>query len=124
MQAFVFNLRRDKFKDQRVRRAFNLAFDFEDINRTIFYGLYERISSYLPRPRARLLGPAGGTRAARSWRAVRDKVPASVFTTPYKNPVGGTPEAVRNNLREADRLLQEAGWELKDGRRVNAKGEP
>ena len=46
MQAFVLNLRRDKFKDQRVRRAFNLAFPFEEMNRTIFYGLYERTSSY------------------------------------------------------------------------------
>ena len=46
MQAFVLNLRRDKFKDQRVRRAFNLAFPFEELNKTIFYGLYERPSSY------------------------------------------------------------------------------
>ena len=46
MQAFVFNLRRDKFKDPRVRRAFNYAFDFEDMNRALFFGQYKRINSY------------------------------------------------------------------------------
>ena len=46
MQAFVMNLRRAWFQDARVRRAFNLAFDFEDINRTIFYGLYRRVNSF------------------------------------------------------------------------------
>ena len=46
MQAFSFNIRRNKFKDARVRRAFNFAFDFEEMNRTIFYGQYKRIASY------------------------------------------------------------------------------
>src|SRR4029079_4379272 len=46
MQAFVLNTRRDKFKDARVRRAFNFAFDFEEMNRTIFFGQYKRIGSY------------------------------------------------------------------------------
>jgi len=54
---------------------------------------------------------------------VRDKVPPQVFTTPYRNPVNETPEASRANLREADRLLREAGWEVKNGRRVNPRGE-
>ena len=54
---------------------------------------------------------------------VRNQVPPTVFTTPYANPMSDSPEAIRNNLREADRLLREAGWELKDRRRVNAKGE-
>ncbi len=56
---------------------------------------------------------------------MRDKVPAEVFTTPYTNPVGGNPEAVRANLREAVRLLREAGYEVRDQKLVNAKtGEP
>ncbi|WP_239510591.1 ABC transporter substrate-binding protein, partial [Klebsiella aerogenes] len=46
MQAFVFNLRNDKFKDERVRRAFNLAMNFEEMNRALFNGLYRRIDSY------------------------------------------------------------------------------
>lgn len=122
MQAFVLNMRRDKFKDQRVRRAFNLAFPFEELNKTIFYGLYERPSSYFYGLDLASSGlPAG--KELEILESVRDKVPASVFTTPYRNPVNDSPEAIRGNLREADRLLKEAGWDIKNGRRVNAKGE-
>ena len=46
MQAFAFNIRRDKFKDPRVRRAFNYAFDFEEMNKQMFFGQYRRIDSY------------------------------------------------------------------------------
>ncbi|WP_423790802.1 extracellular solute-binding protein [Microvirga solisilvae] len=122
MQAFVLNLRRDKFKDERVRRALNLAFPFEEINKAIFSGQYERTASYFHGLDLASSGLPEGQELA-ILESVRDKIPASVFTTPYKNPVSDTPEAVRNNLREADRLLREAGWESKGGRRVNAKGE-
>jgi microcin C transport system substrate-binding protein len=122
MQAFVLNMRRDKFKDQRVRRAFNLAFPFEELNKTIFYGLYERPSSYFYGLDLASSGLPEG-KELEILESVRDKVPASVFTTPYKNPVNDSPETVRNNLREADRLLKEAGWDIKNGRRVNARGE-
>lgn len=123
MQALVLNLRRDKFKDPRVRRAFNLAFDFEDINRTLLSGQYERVSSYFHGLELASSGLPEGRELA-ILEPYRGRVPAEVFTTPYKNPVGGNPEAARANLREADRLLREAGWELKGGRRVNARGEP
>nr|WP_255726346.1 extracellular solute-binding protein [Microvirga sp. ACRRW] len=122
MQAFVFNLRRDKFKDERVRRAFNLAFPFEELNKAIFSGQYERIASYFQGLDIASSGLPEGQELA-ILESVRDKVPQEVFTTPYKNPVNDTPDAVRNNLREADRLLREAGWEAKGGRRVSAKGE-
>lgn len=120
MQAFVFNLRRPRFQDQRVRRAFNLAFDFEETNRTLFYGLYQRIDSFFYGTELAASGlPEGLERDI--LESVRDKVPATVFTAPYTNPVNGTPEAVRANLREAVRLFGEAGYELKGGRLV-AKG--
>jgi microcin C transport system substrate-binding protein len=123
MQAFVLNLRRDKFKDERVRRAFNLAFPFEDMKRTLFFGLYERVGSYF---HGLELASSSGLPEGQELailESVRDKVPPQVFTTPYRNPVNETPEASRANLREADRLLREAGWEVKNGRRVNARGE-
>jgi microcin C transport system substrate-binding protein len=123
MQAFVLNLRRDKFKDPRVRRALNLAFPFEEINKTIFSGQYERTASYFHGLDIASSGLPQGQELA-ILETFRDKVPPEVFTTPYKNPVGDTPDAIRNNLREADRLLKEAGWEVKDRRRVNARGEP
>lgn len=120
MQAFVFNLRRPRFSDRRVRRAFNLAFDFEDTNRTLFYGLYQRVDSYFFGTELASSGlPEGLEREI--LESLKDKVPGSVFTTPYANPVNGSPEAVRNNLREAVRLLGEAGFELK-GRQLVQKG--
>jgi len=122
MQAFVINLRRDKFKDERVRRAFNLAFPFEELNKTVFYGLYERVGSYFHGLELASSGLPEG-KELEILESLRDKVPPEVFTTPYSNPVNDTPENIRNNLREADRLLREAGWEVKNGRRVNARGE-
>lgn len=122
MQAFVFNLRREKFKDQRVRRAFNYAFDFEDMNKTIFFGQYERIGSYFAGTELASEGIPQGAEKDLLTPFAAD-LPPELFTKAYTNPIGGTPEAARNNLREADRLLREAGWVIKDGKRVNAKGE-
>jgi microcin C transport system substrate-binding protein len=124
MQAFAFNIRRDKFKDARVRRAFNYAFDFEEMNKQLFYGQYKRIASYFEGTElaARDL-PQGDE--LQILESVRDKVPAEVFTTVYTNPVGGNTENVRNNLREAVRLLKEAGFEVRDKKLVDTKsGEP
>ncbi len=122
MQAFVLNLRRDKFKDERVRRAFNLAFPFEELNKTVFYGLYERVGSYFHGLELASSGLPQG-KELELLESLRDKVPPEVFTRPYENPVNDTPERIRGNLREADRLLREAGWDVKNGRRVNARGE-
>lgn len=124
MQAFAFNTRRDKFKDARLRRAFNLAYDFEEMNKQMFFGQYKRIDSYFDGTELACSGLPQGQELA-ILEALRDKVPPEVFTTPYANPVGGTPEKVRANLREATRLLREAGYEVRNQKLVNAKtGEP
>ena len=123
MQGFAFNLRRELFKDVRLRRAFNYAFDFEEMNKQLFYGAYKRINSYFEGLDLACSGlPAGDE--LRILETVRDKVPAEVFTTPYANPVGGNPDAVRSNLREAVRLLKEAGFAVKDTRLVDPSGKP
>jgi microcin C transport system substrate-binding protein len=124
MQAFAFNIRRSKFSDPRVRRAFNFAFDFEEMNRQLFYGQYHRINSYFEGTELASSGiPAG--QELEILNAVRDKVPADLFTKPYTNPVNGNPQNVRTNLREAITLLREAGYEVKNTKLVNAKtGEP
>jgi microcin C transport system substrate-binding protein len=124
MQAFVLNIRRDKFKDARVRRAFNFAFDFEEMNKQIFFGQYTRISSYFDGTELASSGVPEGKELA-ILETVRDKLPAELFTKPYSNPVGGNPQAVRDNFRQALTLFREAGYEIKDTKLVNAKtGEP
>ncbi|MEE7456667.1 hypothetical protein MPAR168_01350 [Methylorubrum populi] len=123
MQAFVFNLRRDKFKDERVRRAFNLALNFEEMNRQLFYSQYSRIDSYFYGSDLAASGlPEGMERAI--LESVKDKLPPRVFTEPYTNPVNDTPDAARTNLRKAVGLLREAGYELKNGQMVSKTGEP
>jgi microcin C transport system substrate-binding protein len=124
MQAFVLNNRRAKFADPRVRRAFDLVFDFEEMNKQLFFGQYRRIASYFEGTELASSGLPSG-RELEILETVRDQVPPEVFTTEYKSPVNGTPEAVRSNLREALRLLREAGYEVRNQKLVNAKtGEP
>jgi microcin C transport system substrate-binding protein len=124
MQAFAFNIRRPKLQDPRLRRAFNYAFDFEEMNKQIFFGQYERIASYFEGTELAARGLPTG-RELEILETVRDQVPGELFTTAYSNPVGGNPEAVRNNLREAARLLKEAGYEVRNQQLVNSRsGEP
>jgi microcin C transport system substrate-binding protein len=120
MQAFAFNIRREKFQDPRLRLAFNYAFDFEEMNKQIFYGQYKRIASYFEGTELASSGIPTG-RELELLETVRDKVPADLFTKPYTNPVNGSPDKVRNNLREAIRLLKEAGYEIRDQQLVNVK---
>jgi microcin C transport system substrate-binding protein len=123
MQAFALNIRRDQFRDARVRRAFNYAFDFEEMNKQLFYSQYKRINSYFEGTELASSGLPQG-QELKILEALRDKVPAEIFTTAYANPVGGNPEAVRTNLREAARLLKEAGFEVRDKKLVDAGGKP
>jgi microcin C transport system substrate-binding protein len=124
MQAFAFNIRRDKFKDTRVRLAMNYAFDFEEMNKQIFFGQYKRIASFFEGTELASSGlPAG--KELEILETVRDKVPPEVFTKPYANPVGGTPENVRANFRESLRLLKEVGYEVRNQKLIDVKtGEP
>ncbi len=124
MQAFAFNIRRDKFKDARVRRAFNFLFDFEEMNKQVFFGQYKRISSYFEGTELASSGLPEGKELA-ILETVRDKVPADLFTKPYTNPVGGNQQANRDNLRDALALFRDAGYEIRNTKLVNTKtGEP
>ena len=116
MQAFVLNLRRDMFQDESVRRALNLAFDYEAINRTIFFGQYERISSFFHGTELASSGlPEGKERAI--LQALSAQIPSQAFTTPYTNPVTLTQDQHRQNLREAHQLLTNAGYALRSDRK-------
>jgi microcin C transport system substrate-binding protein len=123
MQAWAFNIRRDKFKDARLRRAFNYALNFEEMNKQMFFGQYKRITSYFDGSDLASTGVPGAEELA-MLEPLRDKVPPEVFTTPYGNPAFASPAAVRDNLREGLKLLREAGYEIRDQRLTNvATGE-
>jgi microcin C transport system substrate-binding protein len=93
------------------------------MNKQLFYSQYKRINSYFEGTELASSGLPEG-RELQILEAVRDKVPAEVFTTAYVNPVGGNPEAVRANLREAAKLLKEAGFLVRDQKLVDANGKP
>jgi len=114
MQAFIFNLRRAKFADRRVRQAFNLAFDFEWMNKNIFFGQYVRTDSFFEGSELEAVGLPGPKELA-ILEPLRGQVPPEVFTAEFTNPVNGSPSALRSNLRAARTLLQDAGWDVEDG---------
>jgi microcin C transport system substrate-binding protein len=126
-QAFLFNLRREKFQDPRVREAIGLMFNFEWSNETLFYGLYSRINSIWENTQMAAKGPATPAEAALLQPLIdQGLLPASILTDDAVMASVSTPEKAldRGNLRKAGALLDAAGWTAgADGMRVNAKGE-
>ena len=109
MQGFALNLRKPKFQDIRVRKAFNLAFDFEWSNTNLFYGQYTRSRSFFNNSELEANGLPSSEELA-LLEPLKDQLPAEVFTTEYSNPTNPDAAARRKNLREAAKLLNEAGW--------------
>ena len=125
MLGFLPNLRRPLFQDERIRRALDYALPFEEMNRTIFFGQYERIPSYFYPTELGARGlPEGQELAILNEAKAKGPIPEDAFTKPYANPVSGDPKAERANLGEAVKLLGEAGWKIQGTKLVNAKGEP
>lgn len=123
MVGFIPNLRLEKFKDPAIRQALRYAFDFEGLNQTIFYNQYEPIDSYFYGLPFRSSGLPEG-RELEILETVRADVPESVFTTPYAVPVGGQ-ENMRENLRTAYDILQNAGYTFDKGKLIDpASGRP
>jgi microcin C transport system substrate-binding protein len=126
MQSWALNTRRALFADVRVRRALDLAFDFEWSNANLFYGLYTRSRSYFNNSELEAKGLPTPEELA-LLEPLRDKVPPEVFTAEYVSPSNATPQERRKNLRAAQGLLAEAGWKpvAQGGRQVlkNDKGE-
>jgi microcin C transport system substrate-binding protein len=122
-QGWLMNLRRRKFSDSRVREAFIWAFDFEWTNKTIMYDAYRRVVSLFQNSDMVAVGkPTAGELAL--LEPLRDHVPAEVFGEPFMPPVSDGSGRDRNLLRHASQLLDEAGLAVKDGRRLDAAGEP
>ena len=126
-QAFLFNLRREKFQDPRVREAIGLMFNFEWSDQTLFYGLYSRINSIWENTAMAAVGPATVAEAAILQPLIDEGLlPVTILTDePIMGSVSNADKGLdRGNLRRASALLDEAGWPAgDDGMRRNAKGE-
>ncbi|MBN9218821.1 MAG: ABC transporter substrate-binding protein [Mesorhizobium sp.] len=124
MQAFVLNQRRPLFQDRLVREALTYPFDFETMNRTLFFGYNTRTTSYFQGTELASSGLPQG-KELEILNQYRDKLPPELFTQEFKLPVYDSPMAERKNLKAAIDLFAKAGWVIKGGKMVNAKtGEP
>ena len=121
-QGFFFNTRRAKFADPRVRKALDYAFDFEFTNKNVFYSLYKRTHSYFENSDMKASGKPSPAELA-LLEPFRAKLPTAVFDEAYESPVSDGSGADRKLLREAARLLDEAGCKVKDRARVCPLGE-
>ena len=121
-QGYVFNLRNPKFQDVRVRRAIGLAMDFEWMNRQMFYGLYKRVNGYFPNSEFHAEGLPKPDELA-LLEPLRAQLKPGVFGLVPVSPTTTPPGSLRENLRQAQALLREAGWTYRDGALRNAQGE-
>ncbi|HZP77871.1 MAG TPA: extracellular solute-binding protein [Pseudolabrys sp.] len=122
-QGWFINMRRDKFKDRRLREALIDAFDFEWTNKTIMYGAYDRTHSVFQNSPMMAKGKPSPEELT-LLEPFRGKVPDEVFGEPYVPPVTDGSGQDRKWLRAGSQLLQDAGFPIKDGKRVLSSGQP
>lgn len=117
------NGRRERFKDQRVREALAYAFDWEWTNKTIFHNMYGRTRSYFENTELANQGVPKG-KELKILEPFREQLDPRIFTQPFNPPkTDGTQASLRENLRQASKLLKKAGWAIKEGKLVNKEGE-
>jgi microcin C transport system substrate-binding protein len=122
-QGWFFNTRREQFKDPRVREAIGNAFDFEWTNKTVMYGAYKRTVSPFQNSDMVAVGPPS-PEELKLLEPFRGQVPEDVFGEPYVPPVSDGSGQDRTLLRKAVQLLNDAGYVIKDGKRVLPNGAP
>ncbi|MDR3300997.1 MAG: extracellular solute-binding protein [Spirochaetaceae bacterium] len=121
--AFVFNIQRPVFSSRRVRTALNYFFDFQWMNKNLFYGSYQRTRSYFQNTEYEAEGlPSQAERAV--LEPLRAHVPPELWTEEYHPPETDGTGNIRPSAREALRIFKEAGWELKNGKLLDAAGAP
>ncbi len=119
MQGFAFNIRKDKFKDRRVRKALSYAFDFEWSNKNLFFDAYKRTDSFFENSELASSG-LPSKEELNYLNPYFDVLPKEIFTEVYKNPVTDGSGYMRMQLQEASKLLEESGWELVDGKLLHS----
>ena len=121
MQGFAMNLRRPIFANRQVRQALAIAFDFEWMNKNLFYGAYTRTLSYFSNSQLAATGLPQGDELA-LLEPYRAQLPPELFTTPYALPITDGSGTNRAQLRQALGLLKQAGWDVKQRKLVDASG--
>tara|TARA_R110001592_G_scaffold138511_4_gene357659 strand:+ start:46398 stop:48209 length:1812 start_codon:yes stop_codon:yes gene_type:complete len=117
-QAFFFNVRRPIFQDKRVRKALSLMFDFEWTNKSLFNDAYKRNQSFYPNSDFQATGLPGSDELA-LLKPFKDSLPQELFTQKFTLPVTNADGNIRTQLRQASKLLKEAGWVLKEQQLVH-----
>ncbi|HEY1503637.1 MAG TPA: extracellular solute-binding protein [Stellaceae bacterium] len=123
MQGFAFNTRKPLFHDPKVRDALTYLFDFEWTNKNLFYDAYTRSRSYFSNSDLAATG-APSADELKLLEPLKGQIPDEVFTKEYDPPKTDGSGDIRENLRTALKLLGEAGWSVKNGKLVNAQGQP
>jgi microcin C transport system substrate-binding protein len=121
MQGFVFNLRRDLFKDRRVREAIGLMYDFEWQNKNLSYGFYTRTRSFFGNSELEAKG-LPSPEELKILEPLKGKIPEEVFTKEYNPPKTDGSGNIREQARQAIGLLKQTGWEIKDGKMTDKNG--
>lgn len=120
MQGFVFNLRKKKFQNRNVRKALSLVFDFEWINKNLFYGQYKRSGSYFSNSELASTG-LPSREELKILSKYKGKIPQEVFTEVFKLPLTNGNGRNRINIRKATSLLEKEGYLIVQGKRINPK---
>jgi microcin C transport system substrate-binding protein len=127
-QSYVLNTRRPLLQDVRVRQALGLAIDYEWMNRQIFYNAYTRVKGIFGNTDCAATGAPDAAQLA-LMEPFRAQIPPAAFGPAYLPPRTDQPQdpgvgGLRENLRQAQKLLAEAGWTVQEGRLSNAQGQP
>ncbi len=123
IQGYAMNTRRPMFSDPRVRQAIAWAFDFEWTNKNLFYGAYQRTTSYFENSALASSGLPQGEEL-KLLEPYRAELPPDLFTQPFKLPVTDGSGNNRPELKYALELLQQAGWTVKQRKLVGPDGQP
>lgn len=123
IQGWIFNTRRAQFADRRVREAIGQVFDFEWMNKNLFFGAYERTTSYFGNTGLEAKGQPTAAELA-LLEPFKDSVPPEALTSAFKLPATDGSGNNRDGLRRALALFEQAGWRVKDRKMVDASGKP
>lgn len=124
MQGFIYNLRRPLFQDPALRQALAYAFDFEWANQNLFFGQYTRTQSFYSNTELASVG-LPSAEELKLLEPLRGQIPDAVFTEAYEAPSTEGRGGLRSNLRQANQVLKQAGYVIRDGKLIDpATDEP